>query len=70
MQVVSRPTRSGFRSISVPLAWYARLADATQHQLQNWEEAGARYGIHWPDIDEELSAEGLLLGISAPRLKP
>lgn len=55
------------RSISVPLAWYPRLLSATPEQLKRWEIAGAGYGIHWPDIDEDLSTEGLLRGAPAPR---
>lgn len=55
------------RLIGVPLAWYPRLANATPGQRNNWEVAGAGYGIHWPDIDEDLSTEGLLLGRKAPR---
>lgn len=55
------------RLIGVPLAWYPRLADATPEQRNHWEIAGAGYGIHWPDIDEDLSTEGLLLGRKAPR---
>ena len=53
------------RSISAPLAWYPRLLHATPEQRQNWEKAGAGYGIHWPDIDEDLSTEGLLRGAPA-----
>lgn len=55
------------RLIGVPLAWYPRLANATAEQRNHWEIAGAGYGIHWPDIDEDLSTEGLLLGRKAPR---
>lgn len=55
------------RSISVPLAWYPRLLHATPAQRANWEIVGAGYGIHWPDVDEDLSAEGLLRGAPAPR---
>ena len=55
------------RSISVPLAWYPRLFNATPQQRTNWKIAGGGHGIHWPDIDEDLSAEGLLQGLSAPR---
>lgn len=55
------------RLIGVPLAWYPRLANATPEQRNHWEVAGAGYGIHWPDIDEDLSTEGLLLGRKAPR---
>ena len=50
------------RIISVPLAWYPRLFDATPEQRQRWEIAGGGYGIHWPDVDEDLSTEGLLRG--------
>ena len=42
------------RTISVPLAWYPRLANATPEQRARWELAGAGYGIHWPEIDEEF----------------
>ncbi|MCE9682348.1 DUF2442 domain-containing protein [Halomonas sp. M5N1S15] len=55
------------RAISVPLAWYPRLANASQAEREHWELAGAGYGIHWPDIDEDLSTEGLLQGARAPR---
>lgn len=54
------------RTITVPLAWYPRLADAKPEQLARWEIAGAGYGIHWPDLDEDLSTEGLLRGAPAP----
>jgi hypothetical protein len=55
------------RTISVPLSWYSRLFHATKEQLSNWEIAGGGYGIHWPELDEDLSTEGLLRG--APALK-
>jgi hypothetical protein len=55
------------RTISVPLAWYPRLAKATPEQRSHWEVAAGGYGIHWPDIDEDLSTEGLLRGACAPR---
>lgn len=54
------------RTISVPLAWYPRLLHATDTQRKNWQIAGAGYGIHWEDIDEDLSTEGLLRGAPAP----
>ncbi len=54
------------RTISVPLAWYPRLLHATEAQRNNWEIAGGGYGIHWPDVDEDLSTEGLLRGAPAP----
>ena len=56
------------RTIIVPLAWYPRLADASTDQLAHWKIAGAGYGIHWPDLDEDLSTEGLLRGAPASRL--
>ncbi len=55
------------RSIAVPLAWYPRLFDATPAQRGRWELAGGGYGVHWPDIDEDLSVEGLLRGAAAPQ---
>jgi hypothetical protein len=55
------------RTISVPLAWYPRLLNATPAQRKHWQIAGGGYGIHWPDIDEDLSTEGLLRGAPAPR---
>ncbi len=55
------------RTISVPLAWYPRLLHATQEQRANWKISGAGYGIHWEDIDEDLSSEGLLRGAPAAR---
>jgi hypothetical protein len=57
------------RKISVPLTWYPKLLHATPEQRNNWKVAGAGYGIHWPDIDEDLSTEGLLCGAPAPREK-
>ena len=54
------------RSIAVPLAWYPRLLDATPEQRQHYEVAGGGYGLHWPDLDEDLSTEGLLRGAPAP----
>jgi hypothetical protein len=55
------------RVISVPLAWSWRLSDATPAQRANWQLIGDGYGIHWPDIDEDLSADGLLNGVPARR---
>jgi len=54
------------RTISVPLTWYPRLLHATAEQRAKWELAGAGFGIHWPEIDEDLSTEGLLRGAPAP----
>jgi hypothetical protein len=55
------------RTISVPLVWYPRLLGATPKQRRNWQLAGGGYGIHWPEIDEDLNTEGLLRGAPAPR---
>ena len=55
------------RTITVPLAWFPRLLHATPKQRANWQIAGGGYGIHWPEIDEDLSTEGLLRGAPAPR---
>ncbi|MEO6091409.1 MAG: DUF2442 domain-containing protein [Novosphingobium sp.] len=54
------------RTISVPIAWYPRLLAATREQRARWEPCGGGYGIHWPDVDEDLSTEGLLRGAPAP----
>ena len=54
------------RTITVPYAWYPRLLHATPDQRSNWETCGGGYGIHWPDVDEDLSTEGLLRGAPAP----
>ncbi|MEW6419198.1 MAG: DUF2442 domain-containing protein [Nitrospirota bacterium] len=55
------------RVISVPLAWSWRLSEATPEQRANYEIIGDGHGVHWPDIDEDVSAEGMLQGIPAPR---
>jgi len=55
------------RIITVPLVWYPRLLDPTPAQRTNWKIAGGGYGLHWPDLDEDLSAEGLLRGAPAPK---
>ena len=55
------------RIITVPLVWYPRLLDATETERNNWQISGGGYGIHWPDIDEDLSTDGLLRGAPAPR---
>lgn len=57
------------RTISVPLAWYPRLLHASAEQRAKWELSGAGFGIHWPEIDEDLSTEGLLRGAPAPDAK-
>ena len=55
------------RVIAVPLVWYPRLLNATPAQRKNWKIAGGGYGIHWPDLDEDLSTGGLLRGAPAPK---
>jgi hypothetical protein len=51
------------RVISVPLVWSWRLSDATPAQRANWQLIGDGHGVHWPEIDEDLSAEGMLNGV-------
>ena len=55
------------RVISVPLAWSWRLSDATPAQRANWHLIGNGYGVHWPDVDEDISADGMLNGMPARR---
>ena len=55
------------RVISVPLAWSWGLSDATPAQRANWELIGDGHGVHWPDVDEDISAEGMLIGEPARR---
>ena len=50
------------RTIGVPIGWYPRLAYATQTERSTFQISGGGYGIHWPDLDEDLGVEGLLLG--------
>lgn len=50
------------RTISAPLAWYPRLIYASQAERNNWRLIGKGYGIHWEDLDEDISVEGLLAG--------
>jgi len=57
------------RRISVPLAWYPRLLHASPEQRANWELLGDGEGIHWPDLDEDLSVAGILRGTPAPRAR-
>ncbi len=58
------------RTISVPLVWSWRLSEATLEQRSNYEIIGDGEGVHWPDIDEDISAEGMLYGIPARRPTP
>lgn len=53
------------RTIVVPLEWYPTLLDATPEQRTDWQISGAGYGIHWPEIDEDLSTKGLFRGAPA-----
>lgn len=55
------------RVISVPLSWSWRLSEATPAQRKHWEIIGDGQGLHWPDIDEDISAAGMLHGVPAPR---
>lgn len=50
------------RTLSVPLAWYPRLWHGTEAERNNWRLIGKGVGIHWPDLDEDISVEGLILG--------
>lgn len=55
------------RTLSVPLAWSWRLSEATPEQRNNFEIMGSGHGVHWPEIDEDISAWGMLYGIPARR---
>ena len=55
------------RTISVPLSWSWRLSDATPEQRAKFEILGSGEGAHWPDLDEDISVEGMLFGIPARR---
>ncbi|MBI2818339.1 MAG: DUF2442 domain-containing protein [Acidobacteria bacterium] len=57
------------RVISVPVAWSWRLSDASPAQRNHFEIIGDGHGVHWPDIDEDISVEGMLHGVPAPRPK-
>lgn len=50
------------RTISVPLAWFPRLLHGTKKERHNWRVIGKGYGLHWEDLDEDISIENLLLG--------
>ena len=50
------------RTVSVPIGWYPRLASGTDSERSNFEISGTGYGVHWPDLDEDIGVEGLLLG--------
>ncbi|MEZ4863395.1 MAG: DUF2442 domain-containing protein [Caldilineaceae bacterium] len=57
------------RLLSIPLAWYPRLAHATAQELANWQFLGDGYAIEWPDLDEHIGMEGLLAGRSSGESK-
>ena len=58
------------RRVAVPLAWFPRLLHASADQRANWQLSAGGHGLHWPDIDEDLSVDGLLRGASATRPTP
>ncbi len=58
------------RTISVPLSWYPRLLNATQKERANWRFTGGGQGIHWNDLDEDISIEGLLIGRHSSESQP
>ena len=51
------------RVVSVPLAWYPRLAEGSPRERRRWELLGPGIGVHWPDLDEDISIDGLLQGL-------
>ena len=55
------------RVISVPLVWSWRLSEATPAERANWRLIGDGHGVHWPDVDEDLSVDGMLNGVPARR---
>ena len=64
-EIVARP-KDG-RTISVPLVWSWRLSEATPEQRANFRLIGGGQGIHWPDVDEDISIRGMLHGVPAHR---
>ena len=58
------------RRLSVPLAWFPRLLGASASERAHFEFLGGGEGIHWPEVDEDLSVEGLLRGIRTPGIRP
>ncbi len=53
------------RTIATPIIWYPRLREATDAERANWELNGSGFGIHWPDVDEDLSVAAMLEGLPA-----
>ena len=58
------------RRVSTPLVWYPRLVAATRQQLEGWEICGDGNGVHWEQLDEDLSVDGMLRGIPAAGYQP
>jgi len=58
------------RAISVPMAWYPRLLHATKEERNNWRLIGKGHGIHWNDLDEDISIENLLAGKPSGESQP
>ena len=58
------------RTISAPLGWFPRLVHATQEERNNWRLIGKGRGIHWEDLDEDISVEGLLAGRPSGESQP
>ncbi len=56
------------RILSIPMAWYPRLASAKANQLKRYEISPSGYGIYWPDLDEDLSVYGFLFPQGSPRV--
>ena len=54
------------RTVTVPLVWYPRLLHASERERDTFRIVGGGYVIHWPDVDEHLSSQGLLAGAPAP----
>jgi hypothetical protein len=67
--LISAQLREG-RVISVPLAWSWRLSEATPEQRSHWELIGSGTGVRWPDVDEDISVEGMLHGVPARKRQP
>jgi hypothetical protein len=57
------------RTVTVPLAWYPRLLHASEVERNKFRIIGAGFVIHWPDVDEHLTAQGILAGAPAPRAR-
>ena len=58
------------RSLSVPLAWYPRLQHGSSQERDNWQLIGRGDGIHWPDLDEDISISGLVAGRPSGESQP